>query len=168
VQVDDNTQHRRGTRLLRSEDDGDTWTDITPDGPLRHAVVQSLKRSAEGMLIACSNLGLFGEDLGANVAIDDPFIGSAPPEAPVSFLGRNHPNPFNPRTTIPFALARPGAVRLEVYDLRGARRATLVDERLTAGRHEVEFDGRGLGSGTYMYRLEADGFVRSGRMTLVK
>jgi len=90
-------------------------------------------------------------------------------EPPLAFsLGRNRPNPFNPSTLIPFILARDCRVRLTVYNLAGERVAELVDGVLPAGAHEVTWNASGLASGVYLVRLEAGGFVGTGKMTLVK
>jgi hypothetical protein len=83
-------------------------------------------------------------------------------------LGASYPNPFNPVATVPVILAQDAAVRLAVFDLRGRLVQTLVDGALSAGRHEIPFDGVGLASGTYVYRLEGPGGVQTRRMTLVK
>ena len=61
--------------------------------------------------------------------------------APIAVLLPARPNPFNPRTVIPFALAEPSHVELAIYDLAGRRVATLVDEFQTAGRREVTWNG---------------------------
>jgi len=71
-----------------------------------------------------------------------------------------YPNPFNPRVTVPFDLASPGLVRLTVHDARGRQVAVLVDAGLSAGRHQVvwngmESTGQPAPSGTYFMRLEA-------------
>lgn len=89
-------------------------------------------------------------------------------------LGKAHPNPFNPSTTIEFALAKSGPTRLDVFDLNGRLVHTLVSESLTAGHHSATWTGqdqtgRPVASGAYFYRLQAaDGAVQSGRMVLVK
>jgi len=88
-------------------------------------------------------------------------------------LGQNAPNPFNPRTTIDFALPRDMDVRLTVHDLRGRLVRTLRSGSLPAGPHAVVFDGTGddgrrLASGTYVYRLQAGDELVSRRLTLVK
>ncbi len=59
-------------------------------------------------------------------------------------------------------------VMLTVYDVLGRQVATLVDERKTAGSYDVTFDGSGLASGVYIYRLTAGSFVESRRMVLIK
>jgi hypothetical protein len=83
-------------------------------------------------------------------------------------LEANYPNPFNLQTTIGFALPQTSAVRLVVYDVLGREVARLVEGTLSAGRHEVVFDASGLPTGVYLYRLQADGFVQTRRMLLVK
>ncbi len=89
-------------------------------------------------------------------------------------LGLAHPNPFNPSTTIEFALAGPDNARLDVYTLDGRHVRTLVNRSLGAGPHSVTWDGtdrtgRTVGSGTYFYRLTtASGFSEAGRMVMVK
>jgi len=88
-------------------------------------------------------------------------------------LHRAHPNPFNPKTTIDYAIARSGRVDLAIYNLAGRRVATLVSEVRDAGSHSVTWNGRddsgrGAASGVYLCRLLADGTTSSVRLTLVK
>lgn len=83
-------------------------------------------------------------------------------------LAQNHPNPFNLGTRIRYEQAETGPVRLEVYTLEGARVATLVDGLQSAGAHELAFDGTGLPSGVYYYRLETAGQVSTRAMTLIR
>ncbi len=71
-------------------------------------------------------------------------------------LAQNYPNPFNPSTTIEFTLGRSAYVTLHVFDIGGRQVATLVDERLWAGSHRMQFNGTGLSSGMYLYRLSTD------------
>ena len=84
------------------------------------------------------------------------------------------PNPFNPRTVITFTVPRGGAtVRLEIFDTRGRHVRTLVDGRRAEGRNIIEWDGTdargfGVGAGTYLYRLRADGVDETRKMMLVR
>ena len=87
--------------------------------------------------------------------------------AEVALLG-NYPNPFNPETTIGYALPHAGKVRLVVYDLLGHEVAVLVDGPQPAGRHAVRFRGDHLPSGPYAYRLQAGDEVVVRTMILVK
>ena len=57
---------------------------------------------------------------------------------------------------------------MKIYDLLGKVVATLVDEKLSPGKYKVEFDGSGLTSGVYFYRLNAGEFTDTKRMMLVK
>jgi hypothetical protein len=94
--------------------------------------------------------------------------------APVSFaLEGNYPNPFRTQTTLQFDLPEPVDVTLSVYDVMGRRVATLVDQPMQAGAHEVRWDGRSasgstVASGVYLLRLEAGERVATQRMTVVK
>ncbi|MBN2354525.1 T9SS type A sorting domain-containing protein [candidate division KSB1 bacterium] len=88
-------------------------------------------------------------------------------------LQQNFPNPFNPVTSIRFIVGESGLTRLSVFDLRGRLVRLLVDRHLQTGQHEIAFDGmdeRGmpLPSGTYHYRLQADGFQQTRRMQLLR
>ena len=59
-------------------------------------------------------------------------------------------------------------MRLSVYDLLGGEIAVLVNERREVGGHEVKFDGSGLASGVYLYRLKTDDFVQSRKLLLLR
>jgi hypothetical protein len=108
-------------------------------------------------------------------------VSDVPRGAPAVYaLGGNHPNPFNPRTTISFTLARDSVVDLAIFDLRGRRvAAPLAGESLPAGSHRqpwlgLDDGGRPVSSGVYLYRLEArnsDGsraFAATDRMLLLR
>lgn len=83
-------------------------------------------------------------------------------------LGTGQPNPFNPATTIPFALAAPGRARLSVHDLLGRPVAQLVDAELAAGEHRARFEAVGLPSGVYIVSLEALGERRTVKLALIR
>ncbi len=84
------------------------------------------------------------------------------------------PNPFNPVTTIAFALPRQEAVTLRIFDLQGRLIRTLINhEARKEGRHAARWDGRDdtgrqAASGTYFYRLEAGNNTATGRLTMIK
>ncbi len=102
----------------------------------------------------------FFEQAGLITAVPPPSVPQAPALLP------NYPNPFNPSTTIRFVLARPGLVRLRVFDLLGKEVASLLAERLPAGPHAVVFDAGSLPSGVYFYQLQADQFKQTRRLLL--
>jgi 5'-nucleotidase/UDP-sugar diphosphatase len=101
-------------------------------------------------------------------------------------LSQNYPNPFNPKTGIRYSVptqsgrdlvstgGRDGQVsgvsnvKITVYDLLGREIAVLVNERKAAGTYEVSFDGGGLASGVYLYRLTAGSFSAVKKMVLLK
>lgn len=83
-------------------------------------------------------------------------------------LAGAYPNPFNPLTSISFGLPESGHVRLAVYDPLGRQVELLANGHREAGVYEVTFDGSGLASGIYIYRLDAGGFTSSGKMVLMK
>ncbi|RMG69258.1 MAG: T9SS C-terminal target domain-containing protein, partial [Calditrichaeota bacterium] len=68
-------------------------------------------------------------------------------------LAQNFPNPFNPSTSIQFALPERGHALLQVFNLLGETVATLVDEELSPGEHRIQWDARSMPSGVYFYRL---------------
>jgi len=91
------------------------------------------------------------------------------PSQPLTYtLGQNYPNPFNPSTSITYQLKSAGQVRLSVYDILGREVAVLVDGMQTQGAHEARFDGNGLASGVYIYRLQAGTFIEQKKMVLAK
>ncbi|HEY9164595.1 MAG TPA: T9SS type A sorting domain-containing protein [Candidatus Kryptonia bacterium] len=88
---------------------------------------------------------------------------------PGSFsLEQNYPNPFNPTTTIKYQLAMNSNVTLKVYDVLGREVETLVNERQSAGSHNLTFNASNLPSGVYLYRLQAGTFTQVKKMILMK
>lgn len=88
--------------------------------------------------------------------------------SPRLILEKNHPNPFNPATTIAYVLPEAGQVVLDVFDLQGRKIITLVEDWQALGRHEVTFNGSTLPSGIYPYRLTAGDLTMIERMLLIK
>src|SRR4030042_2329080 len=84
---------------------------------------------------------------------DQQTIGS-----PISFrLEQNFPNPFNPTTSIKYQIPNARHVTLKVFNTIGQEVATVVDEDQESGYKSVQFNGAGLSSGVYFYRLPAGG-----------
>lgn len=83
-------------------------------------------------------------------------------------LFQNYPNPFNPSTKINFEISKSSYTNLIVYDILGKAVLKLVDQQLQPGTYEVDFNGSGLNSGIYFYRLETGSFSESRRMLLLK
>jgi len=105
-------------------------------------------------------------------------------------LKQNYPNPFNPTTTISYtipssALVNNGAnqtnektktnsysygenVSLIVYDLLGRKIKTLINKKQNPGNYSIQFDGNGLASGIYYYKLQSGNFLETKKMILLK
>ena len=88
-------------------------------------------------------------------------------------LGFNYPNPFNPETTIKYALPQTSDVKLVIYNSIGQVVRTLVAERQSIGRYAFTWDatndrGQAVSSGIYLYRLQAGEFARVRKMLLLK
>jgi glucosylceramidase len=80
----------------------------------------------------------------------------------------NYPNPFNPATIIKYNLAKPGNVKINVYNNLGQKIETLINEYMSSGRHQVEFQAANLASGLYFYSLESGGFYNVKKMIILK
>ncbi|MDH4155797.1 MAG: T9SS type A sorting domain-containing protein [candidate division Zixibacteria bacterium] len=88
-------------------------------------------------------------------------------------LSQNYPNPFNPTTDIDFSLPVAQHVSLTIFDIQGREVRTLVDKRMGAGQHTVEWDGTTdagdqVASGVYLYRLTAGDVSKTKKMTFLK
>ena len=95
------------------------------------------------------------------------------PDVMASRLIGAAPNPFNPRTAIAFELARPGRVELQILDVAGRRVRSLTSQDFAAGRYEVVWngeddDGRGVATGVYFVRMDADGVNFRTKVVLIK
>jgi hypothetical protein len=87
---------------------------------------------------------------------------------PHALFIRPFPNPFNPITTIEYAVPGRDLVTLAIFDLTGRRVALLVDGTLNSGTYRYTFDGSRLPSGIYFARLQGSGFVRTQKLVLLK
>jgi len=94
-----------------------------------------------------------------------PISGETPKEHKLS---QNYPNPFNPATKINFSLPKRSYVLLVVYDMLGKEVTTLLNEVKIPRSYSVDFNGSNLSSGTYFYRMTADDYTETKKMTLVK
>jgi hypothetical protein len=83
-------------------------------------------------------------------------------------LAQNYPNPFNPSTVISFTVAKRSNINLAVFNILGEQVAILINEMKDAGNYQVEFNAVDLPSGMYVYRFEAENFVSTKKMMLLK
>lgn len=90
-------------------------------------------------------------------------------ESPTKFaLKQNYPNPFNPETTIKFSLPEAAQVSLTVYNSIGEEVAELVNGKIEAGIHNINFNAEKLKSGIYIYRIHSEKFQAARKMLLLK
>ena len=83
-------------------------------------------------------------------------------------LYQNYPNPFNPVTVIKFDLPKTSQVSLKIFNILGEEVTTLVSGQLLSGSYQYEWDASGLASGVYLYRIEAEDFVETRKMILMR
>ncbi|MBS4032994.1 MAG: T9SS type A sorting domain-containing protein [Ignavibacterium sp.] len=93
----------------------------------------------------------------AEIFIADEFI-----------LNQNHPNPFNPSTTISWQLPLGSWLTLKVYDLMGREVVTLLNEYKPAGSYEIEFNASHLSSGVYFYTLKTDNNISTRKLLILR
>jgi len=98
-------------------------------------------------------------------SIQENYIGTQPNEYN---LYQNFPNPFNPSTTIEYDLPKSSDVKIEVYNIAGQKIQTLLNKKMAAGSHQVEFNAQNLSSGVYFYRIEAGEYQDVKKMILLK
>ena len=85
----------------------------------------------------------------------------------------NYPNPFNPSTTIPFAVPRETDVAISIFDISGRLIKRLISTQYPAGQHKVVWNGRSdagiqVSSGIYFYRMKTEGFIQTRKFLLTK
>ena len=83
-------------------------------------------------------------------------------------LGQNFPNPFNPSTTISYQVPTQSHVALMVFDVLGHNVATLVNDVKEPATYRVQFDGSGLASGVYFYRMHAGTYIETKKLLLLR
>lgn len=94
------------------------------------------------------------------------------PVTATALLG-NYPNPFNPETTISYCLKEASPVRIEIYNSKGQRVRTLIDETKASGWYQTVWNGSDdngntVSSGIYMYRMSAGNYLGSRKMILMQ
>ncbi|HTY37705.1 MAG TPA: T9SS type A sorting domain-containing protein [Bacteroidota bacterium] len=151
-----------GQGVFSSTDDGVSW--------------QNVSSGAEDVNVQCiafdqSDVAYIGTESSGLYRTLAPTtrIGRADESVPRTILlEQNYPNPFNPATTIRYALPARAHVTLSVFTALGQQVARLVNENEDAGYHDVRFDGTGLASGLYFYRLQAGDYVATKKLVLLR
>ena len=150
--------------LYKTTDNGTTWVvETLPQGvtgepysiKLVNNGVNGLVGGTSGMLLRKANVtGI--KDSKNNLKAD------------AFELNQNYPNPFNPSTQITYSLAERANVTLKVFNTLGQEVAVLMNGEQAAGNHFVNFEGRNLASGLYLYTLKAGNSVSTKKMMLLK
>jgi len=83
-------------------------------------------------------------------------------------LEQNYPNPFNPETRIRYQVSSISPVTLKIYDILGNEVTTLVNEQKEPGYYEVDFNAVSFASGVYIYRLQAENYISTKKMMVLK
>jgi uncharacterized delta-60 repeat protein len=117
-----------------------------------------------GTTAAIATINFFEDFLTLKYSHNEMVVGSPMPVATISCS----PNPFNLSTVASYELRVASHVSLKIYDIAGRLVQTLANGWQEAGEHEVMFDGTGLPSGIYLYRLETEGQAETGKMLLLK
>ena len=149
------------------------YGDLVSDGEVPLSLVFRAITEIENTVVEITDNQTYDSEFGFNrLALPAPVQLQTRPE--VFALANNYPNPFNPATTIKYALPQAADVELTVYNVVGQAVRMLVAEHQSAGRYVVEWDatndsGHSLSSGMYFYRLEAGGeFHEVKKMLLLK
>ncbi len=167
----DDPYHDRssGRGIFKSNDGGIHWSSINDGLGVLYFGALSIDPTNPTILYAGS------DGNGLIKGIDNDLSDFPPGNLPQSklLLPQNSPNPFNPRTTIKFALPSAQDVELIIYDLEGRKVRTLLQGLQPAGARRVSWNGRNdqgvpVASGLYFYRLKTDRETLTRKMTLIK
>ena len=149
------------------------YGDVVSEGEMPLSLVFRAITEIENTVVEIIDNQTYDSEFGFNrLALPAPVQLQTRPEA--FALANNYPNPFNPATTIKYALPQAADVQLTVYNVVGQPVRTLVADHQSAGRYVVEWDatnnnGHSLASGMYFYRLQAgEEFLEIKKMLLLK
>ena len=159
--------------ILKTTNFGNTWQ-IESEG----ITDNNLKR-----IHFCQYTDFFGGSFGPGIIVGEHktillneivvSVGKEPIQPKGFYLSQNFPNPFNPVTSIQYAVSSRQFITIKIYDVLGNEVATLVNEEKQSGTYEVEFniysdESRNLSSGIYFYQLQAGNYIETKKMVLMK
>ncbi len=150
-----------------SPDVGESWHQIALN--LTGPVVDLALSSTEYLYFAIPHSGVYRLSM-AELSVESEQIPKS------FFLGQNHPNPFNPITTIQYELPQRSEVQITIYDLLGRQVTTLVSETQNAGYKSIKWDATNISSGMYFYQIRvydsdvvgAGKYVQTRKMVLLR
>lgn len=148
-----------------STNTGQSWSFLGSGLPMVSVYDLKIHPTARYLVAGTHGRSMYKIDLAGIIGINS----SANNIASGFSLGQNYPNPFNPSTVISYNLGSKENISLTVFNALGKAVETLVNKEQNAGHYSVTFDGTGLSSGIYFYKLEAGGrLVSTKRMILLK
>jgi photosystem II stability/assembly factor-like uncharacterized protein len=152
-----------GSGVYLTTNNGSDWTDVTTG--LTSLTIRALKVSGSYLYVGGENSGVWRRPLSEMITGAEDEQNSLPESYA---LYQNYPNPFNPSTKIKYSVTQSSNVLLKVFNVLGNEIVTIVNEEKPAGTYEVQFNGTGLPSGIYFYKLQAGNFVETKKMILLK
>ncbi|MBK7630251.1 MAG: T9SS type A sorting domain-containing protein [Ignavibacteriales bacterium] len=146
-------------KLLKSTDEGNTWSDISSGLPFDR--ILCLAQNPSGYLLAgTADNGIYITSEPTGVSFDNKVANFS--------LSQNYPNPFNPTTKINYEIPERCTVQLKIFNLLGQEIKSLVSEEQFAGKYEIEFDGGNLSSGVYFYKMSAGDFSETKKFIILR
>ena len=146
--------------VYRSVNDGASWIQIN-SGLINKYVLSFLINKSGYAFAGISQGGVYRSSVSTTSIIEN--------INPQDYsLSQNYPNPFNPTTIIGYSIPKASFVTLKVYDILGREIATLVNAEKSFGNYNVEFNGSGLSSGIYFYKLQTGDYSSVKKMVLIK
>lgn len=157
-------------RLLAAASDTSWLVPFAREGAARYAAVDIGALALAGQVVTYT---LYAREAGGSWSPSGRLDVAVTTLPSVTRLLGCHPNPFNPRVAVDYAVDHPQQVRIVVYDIRGRRVAILVDAWTAAGSHAVQWDGRDdvgrpLGSGEYLLQLTGESVAESRKVMLLR
>lgn len=145
-----------------------TW-EINPANGIEYSFLSDSGLGKISQLNNSNNKITFEQNSQGKIKLFGKVNNSSNTQIPQKFeLFQNYPNPFNPVTTIKFSISKESQVDLSVFNILGEKVKELKNEFMKPGYYEVNFDATHLASGIYFYRIQADAFVQTKKMILVK
>ena len=141
-------------------DDGNSYSSDyikAGDTPIFKLLSGGKLTTLEGKVPAWSDNGLFMVSSLSQVVMPEVYS-----------LRQAYPNPFNPTTTLSFAIPVDAAVSLSIYNMQGREVSTLIDANMDAGYHSVVWDANSYASGVYFVKMMAGEFVNTQKLMLIK
>ncbi len=162
--------------IFLSTNNGASWTEVYGDSDSSwNGPVNALAVFGSNLFAGTSYGGVWRRPLSEMIT----SAKTPPADLPRHFgLEQNYPNPFNPTTKLSFVIGRLSFVTLKVYDTLGREVATLVNDEIKPGSHEVTWNANGFASGVYYYRMQvrsldpaaggAGSFVETKKLVLLR